>query len=112
MGGGVVLCSRETATLYMVDHFLSRVMEIWNTSASLEKLPSKRQLVLQWAGYVATILLTNHPSCINIVLSISSCVNILCVDILESLVLILFIVVKDRISRSQSATILLNTEQE
>lgn len=51
-GGGVVPCSRETSTLYMVDQFMLRVMEIWNTSAPLEYLPSGRQLALQWAGYV------------------------------------------------------------
>lgn len=55
--GGVILCSRETATLYMVNDFLGRVMQIWKTSASLENLPSKRELALQWAGYVPTILL-------------------------------------------------------
>jgi hypothetical protein len=109
--GGVVLSSRETATLYMVNDFLDRVMEIWNDSASLENLRSKRELALQWTGYVPTILLANHPSCINILLSISSCVDILCVDILRSLVLTLFVVVKDRTSRSQSA-IILHPQQE
>ena len=50
-GGGVVPYSKETSTRNMAHQFMSRVMEIWNASATLEKLPSKRELALQWAGY-------------------------------------------------------------
>jgi hypothetical protein len=54
-GGGVKLYSKETATRNMAHQFMSRVLQIWNTSATLEKLPSERELALQWAGYVSSL---------------------------------------------------------
>jgi hypothetical protein len=69
-----VLCSRETSTQYMVDHFMSRVMEIWNTSALVEKLSSKRELALQWAGYLLNPIM--HSS-ITHILSALRCVDFL-----------------------------------